>query len=73
MSTFLCFCLSSLMWIHFHHCTHPPILMSSEVPVFVTPPPGSQHSKLTSVLKLVNVSSMKKGGKNVSFLIWFVR
>lgn len=73
MSKFLCFWLSSLMWIHFHHCTHPPILISSEVSVFVTPPSDSQHPKLTSVLKLVIVSSMKKGGTNVIFLIWFVR
>lgn len=50
---------------------------SSEMSVFVTPPPGSQHAKLTSILKLVNLTRMKKGGKNVVlgilFLILFVR
>lgn len=50
------------------------VLNSSEMSGFVTPPPGPQLLKLTSVLKLMNLASMKKGGKNVIlsilFLIW---
>jgi len=67
---FLCCWLSS--YVDTFSSLYPSsIFISSKVSVFVTPPPGSQHLKLASILELVNVTSMKKGERMLSFLFAF--